>query len=334
MNLNLDCELFMSETGEELSTEFVNEIYKITSKAIQITDKLTTTDEEDDESVAHVMLKRFNKLIDLKYNTNDEYMRLKPLIEGIFMWRCKCENIENSSKSMTHLSSKNYNTWKELKGSQIMELRHGYKNIIELMISSYKKQFHQKLHLSHALTKIIICTQQTNCKHCLYTKETNLLVLIMRDLASNRDLIVLCENIVCTMSLGYLKENLSRLIEPSSLIPIEKLKAVASLGYGTVNKIFLIYEKPFWKFNGFHPIWLLNEHETVLNKLEDINEVNWYENISYFETVKDHRNILCAWISGCEFFESFSDDKIAQDCTMVLRKFIDKNIPLPKQILK
>ena len=42
--------------------------------------------------------------------------------------------------------------------------------------------------------------------------------------------------------------------------------------------------------------------------------------------------ITCAWISGCEFFESFSDDKIAQDCTMVLRKFIDKYIPLPKQI--
>ncbi len=86
--------------------------------------------------------------------------------------------------------------------------------------------------------------------------------------------------------------------------------------------------------NGFHPIWLLKKNETVLSKLDEINETNWFENISYFETVKDHKNILVAWCSG-DFVEKLSDEKINHDCTMVLRKFFnDNNIPEPIKIIK
>ena len=154
-----------------------------------------------------------------------------------------------------------------------------------------------------------------------------------------KDLIILCDNVVCTMSLGYLKENLINLIQPVSLIPSEKLLSVQRVGYGTVNKIFLFYDKPFWDSNlsGIQPIWLLDElkGDTILNKLENFNEDNWFESISYFSIVKEHKNILCAWLSGVQFFESFSDDKISRECTMVLRTFLaNDQIPEPNKIVK
>ena len=189
------------------------------------------------------------------------------------------------------------------------------------------------------LKRIILCSKdESNCLHCSYTNnDSNKIVAIINDLEENKDLIVICENIVCTMSLGYLKENLTNLIEPISFISNEKQMAVSRIGYGTVNKIFLFYEKPFWDecLSGIQPIWLLNENETILSKLNDIDELNWYESISYFDRVKDHKNVLCAWLSGCEFFEQFSNEKISNDCTLVLKKFLNNNnIPEPIKILK
>jgi len=255
------------------------------------------------------------------------------------MYRCKCENIENGSQTLTSLSSNNFCIWKELKGSQVMELKYGYKNILKLIINNHANQFNSRLRLKHALKKILICSSQSDCLHCSHTPLKDRIVLIITDLDSTKDLIVICENVVCTMSLGYMKDNLARLIEPNSFIPKEKLLAVSRLGYGTVNKIFLVYDKPFWEstLSGIQPIWLFNETKsnTVLNKLENFNESNWFESISYFSTVKNHSNILSALLGGCSFVEKLSDEKISKDCTMVLRKFLNNNsIPEPTNILK
>ena len=238
---------------------------------------------------------------------------------------------------MSNLSSRYYCVWKELKGSQLIELKYGYRNIIELILGDFKKQFESKLHLRHALKKIIICSNQSDCIHCRYTSDKEKLALIITDLELNKDLIVLCDKVVCTMSLGYLKHNITSLIEPKSLIPNEKLLAVSRLGYGTVNKIFLIYDKPFWQdtMQGFHPIWLLKTNETIFSKLDDIKKTNWFENIGYFKTIDNHKNILLAWLSGSEFVEYYSEEKISHDCTMLLRKFFnDNSIPEPIKIIK
>ncbi len=235
----------------------------------------------------------------------------------------------------------NYCIFKDLEGSQIIELKNGYSKILSFLIETHQNEFNSKLRLKHALKKILICSNdESNCLHCLYAnKDSNKIVAILNDLENKKDLIVICENIVCTMSLGYLKENLTNLIEPISFVSNEKQMAVSRIGYGTVNKIFFFYEKPFWdeSLSGLEPIWLLDENkgETILNKLDKFDENNWFESISYFTVQKDHKNVLCAWLSGCEFFEKFSNEKISNDCTLLLRKFLNNNnIPEPIKILK
>jgi len=82
IDLNIDgSELFITEEGQKLDSKFVNDIYKITSKVIKM-----EANPNEDISVAHLMLNRFNKEIKKVYNSQD-YAQAKPLIDGVFIWR-------------------------------------------------------------------------------------------------------------------------------------------------------------------------------------------------------------------------------------------------------
>ena len=136
-----------------------------------------------------------------------------------------------------------------MKGCQIIQTKYGYSGVIKGMIKSNEQEFNKRLKLNHSLEKILMCNEldkdlnkNSPCKHCLYTTDKNKIVLEINNLneESKKPLIVICDNVVCTMSLGFLKENIEKIIEPSSLIPEEKMMAISRLGYGAVNKVIEI----------------------------------------------------------------------------------------------
>ena len=119
-----------------------------------------------------------------------------------------------------------------------MEPNYGYKSIIDCMLEPYEEEFNSRLKLNSPLEKVLLCktldasfNKNDPCEHCLYTRDKKKVVLLFENK------VVVCDNVVCTMSLGYMKENLHKIIEPASLIPEEKLQAVKRLGFGTVNKV-------------------------------------------------------------------------------------------------
>jgi spermine oxidase len=52
------------------------------------------------------------------------------------------------------------------------------------------------------------------------------------------------DHVIFTGSLGVLKRHHSTLFTPQ--LPKRKILAIETSGYGTLGKIFLEYEKPFW----------------------------------------------------------------------------------------
>ena len=52
------------------------------------------------------------------------------------------------------------------------------------------------------------------------------------------------DHVIITSSLGYLKENHRRIFQPA--LPSEKQQAISTMCFGTVDKIFLKFKKPFW----------------------------------------------------------------------------------------
>jgi monoamine oxidase len=71
--------------------------------------------------------------------------------------------------------------------------------------------------------------------------------------------------VICTVSLGYLKENYSTMFKPK--LPEEKIEAIEKLGFGCVNKFWLVFEQPLteFEFNGLQ-IFYRNDVNFSLDK--------------------------------------------------------------------
>jgi hypothetical protein len=175
---------------------------------------------------------------------------LKAILNGIFLMRAKRENIRSGCSNLFDLSIKNFSVYKEFKGEAYVELSKGYGSIVQKIIEKHRSKFLSKVHLKHFLKKIYLSPKLNNSKpselyfrnstHAKYTNDINKIVLLICD-ATNpnepKDIIVVCDHVLCTMSLGFLKENMNSLIEPISYLPKEKRNAISRLGYGTVCKV-------------------------------------------------------------------------------------------------
>uniref|UniRef100_A0A915J463 Amine oxidase domain-containing protein n=1 Tax=Romanomermis culicivorax TaxID=13658 RepID=A0A915J463_ROMCU len=55
------------------------------------------------------------------------------------------------------------------------------------------------------------------------------------------------DHVMVTSSLGYLKRNAAFMFRPP--LPMEKRVTIQKMGFGTIDKLYLIFEKPFWSHN-------------------------------------------------------------------------------------
>jgi hypothetical protein len=154
------------------------------------------------------------------------------------------ENIEKGCRNVYTMSLKNFGTFKKLPGKQKIHLKYGYVSVIDAFISRHRNEFFKKLYLNHSLEKILLCEQlsagteyQNECAHCFYISDKTKVVLLIRNKLTSNDLVVICNKVVLTPSLGYMKDNLESLIEPIRYVSSEKEEAVSRLGFGNSFKV-------------------------------------------------------------------------------------------------
>lgn len=134
--------------------------------------------------------------------------------------------------------------------------------------------------------------------------------------------------VIVTISLGCLKQHSSQLFCPA--LPAEKMAAIKRLGYGSVNKIYLEYAKPFW-------VWHEGELRFAWSAEELSDRTDWGKSLCSIEECPNSRHVLCAVVAGPEAakMELASDDDVAAVITRVLRQFTgDPSLPYPKSILR
>uniref|UniRef100_A0A182W0U2 Amine oxidase domain-containing protein n=1 Tax=Anopheles minimus TaxID=112268 RepID=A0A182W0U2_9DIPT len=163
--------------------------------------------------------------------------------------------------------------------------------------------------------------------------------------SSTANVVVECENgtvyeadhVICTLPLGVLKEQSEMLFVPA--LPQYKIESIDSLLFGTVDKIFLEYDRPFlnatiseimllWEGQEDNESGASEEQEQDGQWLKD----NWYKKIYSFSKVSD--TLLLGWISGreAEYMETLSHEIVAERCTDILRQFLkDPFVPKPKR---
>lgn len=136
------------------------------------------------------------------------------------------------------------------------------------------------------------------------------------------------DHVICTVSLGVLKERYETLFTPQ--LPALKKNAIQGLTIGTVDKMFLEFEKPFWSkdWQGLSLLW----NKDDLDKIR-ASKNSWMEDVFGFYIVDYQPNALCGWISGknARRMERCSDEEVVKVCTFLLRKFL-KNDAIPEPV--
>lgn len=137
---------------------------------------------------------------------------------------------------------------------------------------------------------------------------------------------------ICTLPLGVLKEKAPEIFAPS--LPAHKLQAIDRLMFGTVDKIFLEYERPFLN-PGVSEVMLLWDDRGLSDDEKHNLSKNWFRKIYSFTKISE--TLLLGWISGkaAEYMETLSSDEVSQVCTSILRRFLnDPFVPVPKGCLR
>lgn len=138
------------------------------------------------------------------------------------------------------------------------------------------------------------------------------------------------DHVICTVSLGVLKEKHERIFEPK--LPAKKVNSINGLGFGTVDKIYLEFEEKFWPNDwlGFSVLWD-DEKLAELRK----SDYSWLEDVFGFYLFDNEQKVLCAWISGANArkMEIESDEEIQRRVMELLRMRLKKwSIPEPISI--
>lgn len=139
------------------------------------------------------------------------------------------------------------------------------------------------------------------------------------------------ESVICTIPLGVLKDS-PKLFEPA--LPEYKLESINNLLYGTVDKIFLEFERPFLSHD-ISEIMLLWEDDIPDEESPENITKFWFKKIYSFSKISD--TLLLGWISGkeAEYMETLDDKTVSDKCTELLKKFLkDPCIPNPKRCVR
>ncbi|XP_055838796.1 spermine oxidase-like [Episyrphus balteatus] len=224
----------------------------------------------------------------------------------------KFENAIDAADSLSDISTRDYHENWESEGDQLLNWKDkGYLRFLQLLMKSTDSKklgvLDQRVELGKPVKKIIW---------------------------SDRGVLVTCEDgevkeadhVIVTVSLGVLKELHSSLFEPK--LPEKKTQAIETLGFGTVNKVFLEFPNEFWPVNweGFALLW----REEDLKEIRGTNRA-WLEDMFTFVTVKYQPKLLNGVIVGpnARLMETLPREEVISGCMYLLRKFLKWEIPEP-----
>ncbi|CAF1341824.1 unnamed protein product [Rotaria magnacalcarata] len=249
----------------------------------------------------------------------------------------KTESIENGCSSLVKLSLAEYGSYEYLEGLAEYELKNGgYRPFISYLKSFIPDDSRIRLNSEVVRVKYLHDTHQLQVD----TRNHNIKSEHEQETST-----IVCDHIVWTSSLGYLKENFSSIFADEIELIEQKQDAINRLGFDTINKTVLIYEKRFWP-DAVGKIMLLDRQKQksiefsdslkTLIKIEQIDErvVNTIiEAVHRYDELRSTNvPILICWFGGSAavLIEDINENIIGQICHEVLCYYLNLSSKLNK----
>lgn len=243
----------------------------------------------------------------------DKNLMTKPdILWAVFNWYMLFENIDNACDDLTKLSPRAYSDWIDCPGVPLINFRDGYHSLIESILDELPQN---TLRLDTPVVKIDSSVGKQFVEVTTASHE-----------------VIQAHHVIITASLGVLQETMSTLFEPP--LPFPKSQMIQSMGFGTINKIYLEFEERFWTAHdfGYQLVWR--------NRRKNCEQSNqfpaWTYYLSGFDVVRGQRNMLVGWVGGkgARQVESESEADIGRTCSKLLRTFLNNNsLPEPIKVI-
>lgn len=275
------------------------EVQKILACLERIKTELTTGTLMSKEtfSVADIFKEEFSQNVFMRTPSqlDDE------TIWSIFRWFKLFETIDNASyNNLNDVSALSYTEWKECGGVALINFKDGYKSVFPLLTNHFPNEL---IRLNKSARKVIIDPKTSK----------GALIEVQCDGES-----FYSNHVIVTASIGFLKKHKQDFFIPS--LPFHKHRMIESIGYGTINKIYLQFEHVFWKpqDRGFQLIWTRKHPQFP----------EWVYDITGFDVMRGHRNVLLGWIGGQggRDIENETDEQVSKTCTNILKLFLPNEV--------
>lgn len=250
--------LFCTSDGEVIESNVVEEVGKVVSAAKTKIDE-GNYDKNLKKSVKDFLSEEFNF-----YAVNCCEKSNISLKKDVFNWFLKFEIVDNACDDLSDIAVQSFTEWDDCPD----ELYHiifenGFKSVLDTLLSQVSNS---NLHVNTPV-KTIKWNENFKFEKNNYQNRTKNNFPVVLDCKNES---IYADTVIITASAGFLKENIDNFFLPS--LPPNKLKAVSKIGFGTVNKIYLMYDKPFWssKDHGFHLVWKNNRNEKCEKLCEEV----------------------------------------------------------------
>ena len=253
----------------------------------------------------------------------------------IFNWCLRQECVDNGCQTMKDVALSRFNDYKALPGDYYCTLGvKGYQGVLDVLL---KRIYPGQLKCNAPVTRIEWnwMRQPDNNQMEAGDHETEFGEILEATSQVKHQALIKCENgdeyladhVIITPSIGYLKRNHRHLFFPA--LPDDKQRTLDLFQFGTIDKIFLRYKKPFWKklwkkvdLDGIQLLWdkdyvNADENQATVATSEEEIETNFIKKLVGFDTVEKHGNMLVGWISGreAEYMETLDDNRIGKVST-------------------
>ncbi|XP_015781614.1 spermine oxidase [Tetranychus urticae] len=315
---------FCTQNGHKIDPSLVNQVImfldtikmSLSNGDYKLDYLRNNVDEEknlNNVSVGEIFKTRFKKWMESKKFKSPQDGEL---VQGIFNWFMKFEKIDNSCTSLDQLSIISYSLYRTCEGVPLNNFKSSYSSFIESLLES----------IPEVIIKINCPVKQVKYHPTLENKAS----LTLGDGST-----VYANHVIITSSIGFLKHNMDSFFEPK--LPLQKRLIIQTMGFGTVNKIYLVFDESFWQpcDLGFQMVWLEEEKANYSDQYPP-----WVYDISGIDTVAGQPNVLVGWIGGkgAELIEKESDETLLRVFHSLLTRFlpsiVHREIPKPIKIIR
>ncbi|KAI1717090.1 flavin containing amine oxidoreductase domain-containing protein [Ditylenchus destructor] len=135
--------------------------------------------------------------------------------------------------------------------------------------------------------------------------------------------------VVVTLPLGFLKRHAKFMFDPP--LPPNKIAMIEALGFGSLQKLFLVYDRPFWSENvtSLVPLNIEGCSSAKRNPISDY--------LHTFEPLAWNGSVLVGWLSGNgpSIIDDMTDEYLTDLITEHFRDLLNGiNLPRPRKIFR